>query len=718
LPQQAQLQEGEIVNGSYRVLAKIAEGGMGAVYKVEHLAMKRLCALKTIGASDFESQNTKWQRFQQEAQTVSRLSHKSIVQVYDFGLTEGGTAYYIMDFIEGKTLLETVKAHGQLETSQALSIFIEVAYALAYAHSQSLVHRDIKPSNIMLVDNASGKKGYAVKIVDFGLAKTIKEKKADVGPGTSPETDLLTVGSPPYMSPEQFRNSEVDHRSDIYSFGCTLFEALTGVPPFVSESALVLSMKHTTETAPSLKLASMGKDFPAELETIQRRLLAKDPQDRYPDMKVVGEKLQAVLDNIDQASHPEGTGKAVAGDNAGQKSGITFAAALNDSQNITVTPLPQARAARTVLLLAPLLLIPACFAVAVTMGLQVPNPMLKSADTKPSVTSAVQPSPESTRESTKESAKESAEATANEPDRSGGATMIDNGENGLYSKQPFSSIIVDSKGTRQRVFQFPAGINLGRLVDKDHQDSIGCLARGKVVFEASQRLRFLPSITCTNSPRYFRRFRPDDLNEIDLNKNTSVTSETLNYLDHLSKLGKICLFDSALDNDCILALDQLTGLTNLDISNTEVSGAALARLKTLKKLEVIRVNQMVNVSPLISALQKSTALRNLHLDATELTKKDLEIIASIPNLEELSVSSTKIGLPGLEILSHCPKLKDLSIVSNGFHSNCVPVLKKFGSLRVLKTTCDTWSQLDIEGLKRALPLVKVNIAEKLPAPGN
>lgn len=746
MPQPAQLAEGEIVNGSYRVLAKVGAGGMGAVYKVEHIAMKRLCALKTFNsASDPETQQKIWQRFQQEAQTIARLSHKSIVQIYDFGLTADGTAFYVMDFIAGKTLLAVVKEQGQLETRKALAIFIEVADGLAYAHSRRLVHRDIKPSNIMLVDKPTDTKGCEVKIVDFGLAKTIERNTPAAGlkqTGSAPKADCQTLGSPPYMSPEQFQNNEVDHRSDIYSFGCTLFEALTGVPPFISESALVLSMKHTTEAPPSLKQASLGRDFPSELEMIQSRLLAKDPKERYQDMKVVGENLAAVLAQLNQSeSPPNGPSQQNAGGTVQRRSDGNRSpcpAVVNDNQDVTVTPLAAERTARYFLFFTPVLLVLASIAVAVSIGLQVHNPSMPTKNTKqswlpPQVKSGLPPEVKSGSQSelmpgVQPKLKPGVQtglkpelpsglqpAPVKEADELG-HLAYESEKKGQNNKQPFSNIVIGPGGKKMRVFQFPRDVNLGRIVDKDIQNDPGFTAKGQVQFAANRRLRFMASSACCNSPSYFRRFRPDELYEIDINKNFDATSEVINYLDHLSGLEDLSLFDTEINDDCIPALNQLKGLKNLDLSDTNMTGVGLAQMKTLNQLKALRVNQLTNVGPLILALQKSEAIDTLHIDSTTLTRKDMERITTIKNLTGLAVSGTKIGLGGLEILSHCPKLDEIEIAGDGFQVTVIPFLKKFHSLKTVLLSCDFWSKEDMAQLRSSLPHVKLQIQEPFEDP--
>jgi serine/threonine protein kinase len=181
------------------------------------------------------------------------------------------------------------------------NVFAQACFGLSYAHNERVVHRDIKPSNIMLLKDLRFDTEGGVKIVDFGLAKIATENE---------DVQSLTrtgevMGSPIYMSPEQCSGGKIDYRSDIYSLGCVLFEALTGTPPFIGESALRTMMLHQSEKAPTLKEASLGKDFPSGLERIVAKMLAKSPSDRYRDLGVVAHELAHACTGSDRVLEPK-----------------------------------------------------------------------------------------------------------------------------------------------------------------------------------------------------------------------------------------------------------------------------------------------------------------------------------------------------------------------------------------------------------------------------
>ncbi len=274
------------VDSKYQVLELLGKGGMGAVYRARHLMLNKDIALKTFRTNRPTPEAI--ERFNREVRAVAKLDHPNIVLVFDSGITENNQPYYTMELLIGGSLEERLRSHGALSVDEALTIFADVAEGLKSAHNNGIVHRDLKPANIFLSPQSmqSGKPNTA-KIVDFGIAK-LADNSAEIQYQTSVGT---IFGSPLYMSPEQSRGEEVDKRSDIYSFGCALYEVLTGYPPIVGRHAFETMILHQTTVPARLSQRSPGTFFSPMLETFVGRLLHKNPDHRP-------QSFEEILDTI------------------------------------------------------------------------------------------------------------------------------------------------------------------------------------------------------------------------------------------------------------------------------------------------------------------------------------------------------------------------------------------------------------------------------------
>ncbi|HNG74283.1 MAG TPA: serine/threonine-protein kinase [Candidatus Obscuribacter sp.] len=275
------LEPGTVIDGKFRVLSLLGEGGMGAVYRVQHLMLGKDVALKTFSRSALTEEN--FLRFQREARALAKLNHANIVAVYDCGLSQEGIPYYTMEVLGGCSLAEKIKKDGSLAAGESVHLFQQLCRGLNLAHSKGIVHRDIKPGNIFLTTGGGADADVLSKIVDFGIMGLTDASAA----GQRLTAGGAVFGSPLYMSPEQSSGAPVTVRSDVYSLGCTLFEALTGVPPFRGGSAVETIAMHRSSPLPTLRESSGGKAFPPELEQLVARMLEKAPQARPADMKEV-----------------------------------------------------------------------------------------------------------------------------------------------------------------------------------------------------------------------------------------------------------------------------------------------------------------------------------------------------------------------------------------------------------------------------------------------
>lgn len=276
---------GKVLGGAYQLLERLGSGGMSVVYKARHLHLAKDVVVKLVSHERLVDQKTIG-RFAREAKAAALLSHPNIVNTREFGLAEDGHPFIVMDLADGKPLSRIIEEEGTLAPEKAVMIASQVCEGLAHAHSKGVIHRDVKPSNIMISHDRSGK--LIAQVADFGIAKISDD---DGGSDLTKTGDVF--GSPLYMSPEQCRGKKVDAQSDIYSFGCVLFEMLTGEPPFKGDSALGTLMLHVGEEAPEFKTG-----ISADLERITLKALEKNPQKRYQSF----DQLLSELDAADLGS--------------------------------------------------------------------------------------------------------------------------------------------------------------------------------------------------------------------------------------------------------------------------------------------------------------------------------------------------------------------------------------------------------------------------------
>ncbi len=275
---------GKIVDGRYRVLEVIGRGGMGVVYRVEHLRMGKIAAMKVLHR-DLASDPDVIHRFEREAAAISKLHHPHTVQVFDFG-TAGDALYLIMEYVRGVDLAQLIQRDGPMPWSRAAPLLAQVCSALQEAHELGIVHRDLKPENVLITRTAGGR-DYA-KVLDFGLAKL--DQRA---PSTMTDRQQI-VGTPYFMSPEQIRGDDVDARSDIYSFGALMFELLTAQHLFQGSTAVGVLTKHLTADpdAPSMRAPKAGID--PRVDHLCRKALAKDPSQRWQTAAELAAEIEEV----------------------------------------------------------------------------------------------------------------------------------------------------------------------------------------------------------------------------------------------------------------------------------------------------------------------------------------------------------------------------------------------------------------------------------------
>lgn len=320
---------GQTLAGKYRIEKLIKVGGMGAVYRGKHVLMDKTVAIKVLRPS-LAVDNVVVARFSREAKAASRISHPHAVSVTDFGEAENGVVFLIMEYLDGRTLKETIQTDGAFSLDRTVEIVRQVAGALDAAHGQGVVHRDLKSDNVMLVRHNGSE---WAKVLDFGIAKiqqTAGSRDVEITQAN------LVVGTPQYMSPEQCSQSgPLDPRSDIYSLGIIIYEMLAGRVPFTGESPTVIMMKQVQDAPPSV--LSTRKDLPASIDEVIKRALAKQPTDRFQsagDLSAALSKAAAEEGEAVRAGAPAKVVDTVA--NAPVNLTLTNPAAVDGTDEVTL----------------------------------------------------------------------------------------------------------------------------------------------------------------------------------------------------------------------------------------------------------------------------------------------------------------------------------------------------------------------------------------------
>jgi serine/threonine protein kinase len=556
----------QLVIGNYVVLGKIGEGGMGQVFKAKHRRMERVVALKVLPSAVSQDERAV-QRFQREVKAVARLSHPNIVTAYDADECNG-VHFLVMEFVEGCDLASLVQQQGPLPIDQAVDCIVQAARGLEYAHRQGIIHRDIKPANL-LVSGRVVSGDHQVKVLDLGLARFAA---AADGPAAVPETDTgLThsgwvLGTADYMAPEQALNAkQADHRADVYSLGCSLYWLLTGRPLYAGQTVVEKIVAHREQPIPSVRPARA--DVPEDLEAIFRKMVAKDPADRYQSMT----EVLAALGPLARSAAPTLPVPAVPTGSA------ALAPTLIGSSATAGRP-TRRRFLRTVSLLAVLLLLAGLGLFA--LGFRGETADSRRAETERMVTGntkssrPVLPDGDRDRKAAQwvQSVKGSLEVTV-------GGTQRPIGPGDNLPPGPFTITSIHLTGKGPEI-----GIVLHRLQGlqtlyvlnlKDSAVSDSALADLKDLPQLSSLdLRGTP-VTGAGLKHVAQL---SGLHVVDL-ASTKVADEGLEHLERLKRLKRLRLENTAVTDGGLVHLKKLTGLEALSLKGTKVTAAGVASLK-------------------------------------------------------------------------------------------------------------------------------------------
>ncbi|CAN5589417.1 hypothetical protein BH11CYA1_BH11CYA1_40370 [soil metagenome] len=678
-----QLKPETIIDEKYRVIDTLGVGGMGIVYRVEQLSLNSERALKTIHTEKLSE--GVWQRFQREAKAACRLDHSNLVKVFDYGLLEKVTPYYVMEIVQGRTLSARIKILGTLTLEQCLNVFIPTAFALAYAHDKKIIHRDMKPANIMINEDSNGKI-LDIKILDFGIAKLVSDENL---------TNALTkpgevIGSPHFMSPEQSWGGKIDTRSDIYSLGCSMFEALTGLPPFIAKNAVQVIMLHQGTPPPTLAQTAPNLVFNDSIEQVIRVMLAKDPNHRYQSMNELAQDLIAVkggkqpkfaqaqeklsgLPTQPMASKSLAVKMPVVENfESDSLSELTTDTGSDDTFNNTFENTGD-RTSET-LILAPSFLNKLRDSKALLIALSATFLIT-------TITTIVALRPNKAHTASNSTSGSSSKCSA--------------------AEAPFAHSKTLENGQKVSVFNFPTEFTCGSIRSLDGHHIID--ARREVTIPFGELFFFRPSREFLEHPHLFKKFGSDQIAELDVGDRHMFCDEHMADIKHLSSVRILNLKDVNLSPKCIDDLNGLTHLREITATNSGLDDRSLSQLKRLRHLVFIEAREFASIQTTVKALRGSKKLQHLALGNTCLDDESLKIIASNPNISYLSVpQNPHITDQGLKYLLPLNKLSHLNLVDCQISPESTTTLASFKNLRMVKLNTSHWSRAQVSKLKMLL----------------
>jgi len=658
---------GSLIAGNYKVLDFIGEGAMGLVYKVEHTLLNKILAFKVL-KTEYLSEAI-WKRFRLEGQAIARLDHANIVKIYDMSQTEDGLPFFTMDLLVGQSLDDYLQDYGRLSVEDALPIFRQVCAGLAYANDHGIIHRDIKPGNIMLIDSKDESiRKCTVKIVDFGIAKLVDDGNTSQQGLTRPGE---VFGSPLYMSPEQCMGAKLDQRTDMYSVGITMFQALTGKPPLLGKSAVETAALHQSQEPPMLCDVAPDVDFPIELEEVIATMLAKSPDDRYSSLAEVANLLLQIErgeDRTSSSSQQESESRTDI-----QSARPPFDTHKNDTQNNEHQQQVSKRQVWLVTSLTVVSLAAALFLVSAA------NSLMHS-DKKPATANTIAPKTKAIFDTVNPLTPE--DPYTDEEELS--AQERKDIEAFIEKKTGPISRIVDKEGKKFKVFDFSDKFSMGTIYYLYKREAGKRNARGRKEIPFGSNLKFDSDLAVQTFPRLLTKFRPDDINWLAIGDVKPRNPELAKSIVHLTSLNHLDIKNSEINSADLKTLEQLKNLTLLNLSGTTVESRDLAQSSLLKQLFVIQVESMKEPSLLLESLLQRNRLDNLDIRHMHLQRKDFATISKMSSLHLLTIKSTNATDEDLKTLTKLTNLRQLNIDScSNLTVRSIESLSKFTKLRNL-----------------------------------
>ncbi len=634
------LKPGDIVGDNYVIIELLGVGGMGYVYKVRHLILEKIYAMKTISSEQVSEMA--WRRLQVEAQAIARINHPNIVGIHNLGIHQGtlqdpqqGTQpskipYYVMDFLKGKNLAEILKRNKRLSLEESLPLFIEICDGLGFAHKKGIVHRDIKPGNIVILDEIDVS-GARVKLVDFGIAKLA----GTIDPDNQKLTTIGEVfGSPLYMSPEQCEGKRIDARSDIYSLGCTFFETLTGEVPFHGENQVATMLMHSQAEPRTLAEAS-GLDFPESIEHLVATMLAKAPMNRYPNLERVGDDLEKIRRGEEISTSPYTNNISL--DRFGEANSDSV---IDEDEEIQIIK-PTQRKLRTFALAGALLIIVALIPITIYL---VHNSSKRLTEDAPIVPGTAAAAEKSVNQAAEKSSHPEAVTAPEE-----------------YRPVFYSTIINNGKTIQ---FNFPHDQSIGKIGNANGKLKHFKEAKGRVVFNSTVPIELQANEYLCAHPSLVDLFRPDDLWSFSAPEVLEQASDCNALMPHLAKLkGLVSLHLRASNANASIIpyLEKLPNLRYLNLDTTDITGGDIAQYKGLKNLKQLNFSYNKGMNELLLGLKDSNKLELFYLAAPDqaFTVEHAKLLSTCKKLRILDLQATRLNDQSLMILSALPNITSI-----------------------------------------------------------
>ena len=644
---------GDIVGESYVLTSILAKGGMGVVYKARHLQLDRFFALKLL--TPLQTTTANWRRFELEAKTLAKLEHKNVVQIFNMGVDERGCPYYVMELLEGQSMAEALDSQSPMAVPQFIQSFLDVCSALKLAHSKGIVHRDIKPSNLILVDSTAPLK--LTKVVDFGIARLLGVEGQSTQNLTLPGE---IFGSPLYMSPEQTLGLPVTMSSDVYSLGCTMFEAFTGTPPFRGPTALATMMMHQTAATPEiLREDCSDREFDV-IEQIIAKCMEKNASNRFENVGDIFELLDSLTGGESLPESQRTNSSIYSRSSAKLRSDRSSEESSRCEKELPITGEQTtgrvASGSRNTVY---------AIAVALVIGLGTMGALAWIMTQQSKAKVMVPSNSDLSRHITGDRALPDIDLTV--------------GSIGpLVNETKPLSWLVTRNGKTWREFDFPHGEAVGNMsVDGNRREP----ALGHVICPNDMPVAFEATYVLADAPQFYKRF--DDKAVGKLVVKESSHPPAIATLATWKNLTSLIFEQCELDELYVGDLGRLKHLQILGLLNCHVSVAPLIECGVLSRLNELQLVGVPESDKVLKAIERSKVIRYLAVRRVSLNEQQLASIATLTQLEDLDLRTSSLPVTAMAILSRLPKLRSVHLNDTRFDVSTLTSLLKCKSLASL-----------------------------------